>query len=52
VIAVHGGKFCCANAQEPARTMKVLLSDWMDIPIQPYPVTLDRLKFLLVDQLR
>jgi len=27
-------------------------SDWMGIPIQPYPVTLDRLKFLLVEQLR
>jgi hypothetical protein len=24
----------------------------MGIPIQPYPVTLDRLKFLLVEQLR
>jgi hypothetical protein len=25
-------------------------SDWMGIPIQGYPVTLDRLKSLLVDQ--
>jgi hypothetical protein len=25
-------------------------SDWMGIPIQPYPVTLDRLKGLLVEQ--
>ena len=27
-------------------------SDWMGIPIQPYPVTLDRFKFLLMEQLR
>jgi hypothetical protein len=25
-------------------------SDWMGIPIQPYPITLDRLKTLLADQ--
>lgn len=25
-------------------------SDWMGIPIQPYSITLDRLKFLLSDQ--
>jgi hypothetical protein len=25
-------------------------SDWMGIPIQPYPVTLDRLKDLLLEQ--
>ncbi len=25
-------------------------SDWMGIPIQPYPVTLDRLKSLLIEQ--
>jgi len=27
-------------------------SDWMGIPIQGYPVTLDRLKSLLVEQAR
>ena len=25
-------------------------SDWMGIPIQPYPITLDRLKELLLEQ--
>jgi hypothetical protein len=25
-------------------------SDWMGIPIQPYPVTLDRFKALLTEQ--
>jgi hypothetical protein len=25
-------------------------SDWMGIPIQPYPVSLDRFKALLADQ--
>jgi len=25
-------------------------SDWMGIPIQPYPITLDRLKGLLMEQ--
>jgi hypothetical protein len=27
-------------------------SDWMGIPIQPYPVSLDRLKSLIVEQVR
>jgi hypothetical protein len=27
-------------------------SDWMGVPIQSYPVTLDRFKFLLAEQLR
>jgi hypothetical protein len=27
-------------------------SDWMGIPIQPYPVSLDRLKSLIVEQVQ
>jgi hypothetical protein len=35
-------------AEQPEELLEY--SDWMGIPIQPYPITLDRLKSLLSEQ--